>query len=80
VVTSAMVNSVSNGTVIYGKDGETVEREFDTVVLAPGVKSRTILSKEMATIDIPFTVIGDGAKPGKIDHAVHGGFLAAINV
>jgi 2,4-dienoyl-CoA reductase (NADPH2) len=50
------------------------------VVLAPGVKSKAILSKEMETMAIPFTVIGDGAKPGKIDHAVHGGFLAAINV
>jgi 2,4-dienoyl-CoA reductase (NADPH2) len=80
VVTSAVVTSVSNGTVVYGKDGETVEREFDTVVLAPGVKSREILSKKMETLGIPFTVIGDGAKPGKIDHAIHGGFLAALEV
>ncbi|MCP4199194.1 MAG: FAD-dependent oxidoreductase [Proteobacteria bacterium] len=80
VVAGAVVTSVCNGTVIYGKEGETGEGKFDTVVLASGVKSRAILSKEMETLGIPFTVIGDAVKPGKIDHAIHGGFLAALDV
>jgi 2,4-dienoyl-CoA reductase (NADPH2) len=80
VVTSAVVTSVSGGKVIYEKGGEQGERAFDTVVLAPGVKSRTFLSKEMETLNIPYTVIGDAVNPGKIDHAIHGGFLAAMDV
>jgi len=31
-------------------------------------------------LGIPFTVIGDGVKPGKLDDAIHGGFLAAMNI
>jgi 2,4-dienoyl-CoA reductase (NADPH2) len=80
VVTSAAVTSVSGGKVIYEKGGAQEERAFDTVVLAPGVKSRTILSKEIGTLGIPFAVIGDALNPGKIDHAIHGGFLAALEV
>jgi len=31
-------------------------------------------------LGIPYAVIGDGVKPGKINHAVHGGFLAALDI
>ncbi len=80
VVTSAVVTSVQGGKVMYEKNSESEERVFDTVILAPGVKSRTTLSNEIGTLGIPFAVIGDAVKPGKIDHAIHGGFLAALGV
>jgi 2,4-dienoyl-CoA reductase (NADPH2) len=34
----------------------------------------------MAREGIPHTVVGDGIQPGKLNHAIHGGFLAALDL
>jgi hypothetical protein len=28
----------------------------------------------------PFATVGDGVRPGKLNEAIHGGFLAAMNI
>ena len=80
IVTDAAVVSIKNGLVSYKKDGKTHERQFNHVINAAGSRSVKNISEKIKTLNIPFAVIGDGEKPGKMDHAVHGGFLAALDI
>ncbi len=74
------VLSISNGTVSFEKGDQTRSKKFDNIVIAAGSKSRNHLSEALGAIGIPHTVIGDGLKPGNIGSAIHGGFLAALEV
>lgn len=80
IITNAKVISIDGGNVEYDNDGATERMKFDNVVLASGSKSVNRLSEEVEKLGIPFVLIGDCVKPGKIDTAIHGGFLAAINL
>jgi 2,4-dienoyl-CoA reductase (NADPH2) len=80
VNTGTKVTSIHNGTVIYEKGGVSAEESFDSVILASGSRSVQLLSKDIASLNIPFAVIGDCIKPGKINDAVHAGFLAAMGI
>ena len=80
VNTGTKVTSIHNGKVIYEKDGVSAEESFDSVILASGSRSVQLLSKDIASLNIPFAVIGDCIKPGKINDAVHAGFLAAMGI
>ncbi|MEZ4568295.1 MAG: hypothetical protein R2860_15485 [Desulfobacterales bacterium] len=44
------------------------------MINAAGSRSVKNISEKIKTLNIPFAVIGDGEKPGKMDHAVHGDF------
>ena len=80
VKTGATVTSIRNGTVKF-KKGETEEKmQFDNVVLASGSQSVPGLSAKVKKLGIPFATVGDGVRPGKLNEAIHGGFLAAINI
>ncbi len=52
----------------------------DKVILASGSRPLQTLSRDIASLNIPFKVIGDCIKPGKINDAVHAGFLAATGI
>lgn len=80
ILTSAKVVSIKNGLVTYETDDKSEQIQFDNVILASGSRSVQRLSKEIEKLEIPFTLIGDGVKPGKLDGAIHGGFLAAMNI
>ncbi|SHI83676.1 2,4-dienoyl-CoA reductase (NADPH2) [Desulfatibacillum alkenivorans DSM 16219] len=80
ILTSAKVLSVAGGLVKFEVDGKALEKQFDNVIMAVGSRSAKTVSNMVEELDIPYAVIGDGAAPGKIDGAVHGGFLAAINI
>ncbi len=80
VNTEAKVISIKDGLITFEKDGEEKKEQFDTVVLAAGSKSVKKLSTEVEKLDIPFTTIGDAVQPGKINDAIHGGFLAALKI
>ena len=63
------------------KKGKTEEEmQFDNVVLASGSQSVPGLSAKVKKLGIPFATVGDGVRPGKLNEAIHGGFLAAINI
>lgn len=79
-VTEAEVIRIKNGLVTFKKDGRTEERQFDHIINAAGSRSVKKISEKIESLNIPFAVIGDGAKPGKMNHAVHGGFLAALDI
>jgi 2,4-dienoyl-CoA reductase (NADPH2) len=80
VNTGTKVNSIRGGTLSCEKDGESFQEVFDSVILASGSRPVQQLSIDIASVKIPFTVIGDCIKPGKINDAIHAGFLAAVGI
>jgi 2,4-dienoyl-CoA reductase (NADPH2) len=80
VLTGTRVQSVHNGVICYETEGGPREKTFDTVVTAAGSRSVNTLATALKEAGIPFTAVGDGVRPGKLDDAIHGGFLAALNL
>ncbi|MBU1170189.1 MAG: FAD-dependent oxidoreductase [Proteobacteria bacterium] len=80
VMTQSKVLSAHNGIIRYENTDGIHEKSFDTLVVAAGSRSVKTLSAQLEKENIPFTPIGDGVRPGKLDDAIHGGFLAALNV
>ncbi len=80
VKTGATVTSIHNGTVKFKKGETEEEMQFDNVILASGSQSVPGLSAKVKKLGIPFATVGDGVRPGKLNEAIHGGFLAAINI
>lgn len=78
--TSSKVVSIKEGLVTYERGGERFQDQFDTVVLASGSRPVQTLEGQVKALDIPYSVIGDCVKPGKIDDAIHGGFLTAVSL
>ena len=80
VKTGTKVTSIRKGTVKFQKDGQEKQMQFDNVVLASGIQSVQGLSAEIKKMGFPFATVGDGVRPGKLNEAIHGGFLAALNI
>jgi len=80
VKTGTTVTSIREGTVKFKKDDQAEEMQFDNVVLASGSQSVAGLSAKVKKLGIPFATVGDGVRPGKLNEAIHGGFLAAMNI
>ncbi len=80
VKTGTTVSSIRQGTVKFKKDNKEEEMQFDHVVLASGSQSVAGLSAKVKKLGIPFATVGDGVRPGKLNEAIHGGFLAAMNI
>jgi len=80
LVTDATVTKLSAKKVTWSQGENHQDKFFDTVILATGSKSVTALSSRLPDLGVPFTVIGDGLAPGKLNHAIHGGFLAALQL
>ncbi len=80
VKTGAKVTSIRNGIVKFQKDGQEQQMQFDNVILASGSQSVPGMSADIKKMGYPFATVGDGVRPGKLNEAIHGGFLAAINI
>lgn len=80
VNTSTKVISIQNRTLTCEKDGESFQETFDSVILASGSRPVQRLSRDIESLKIPFAVVGDCIKPGKINDAVHAGYLAAAGI
>ncbi len=80
VKTGATVTSIRNGDVKFKKDDKEHQVQFDNVILASGSKSVPGLSTQVKKMGYPFATVGDGVRPGKLNEAIHGGFLAAMNI
>ncbi|HDI59225.1 MAG TPA: FAD-binding protein [Desulfobacteraceae bacterium] len=77
--TNTKVAAVEDGRMLTldGPDGQTRE-DFDTVIVASGSRPVQRLSKALEEAGIPYTAVGDTIAPGKLNDAIHGGFLAAL--
>jgi 2,4-dienoyl-CoA reductase (NADPH2) len=80
VKTGAKVTSIRDGIVKFQKDGREEQRQFDNVILASGSQSVAGMSAQVKKMGYPFAAVGDGVRVGKLNEAIHGGFLAAINI
>ncbi len=78
--TDTKVTRIENGSLHVDQNGHSEILKFDHVVLAAGSASVNDLSSGMPSLNIPYTVVGDCIKPGKINDAIHGGFLAALEI
>jgi 2,4-dienoyl-CoA reductase (NADPH2) len=79
-ITGAKVLSVTNGNVVFEKDGIKKEIQFGNVILASGSRPLKKLTSEVSALGIPFTTVGDCITPGRLNDAIHGGFLAALKI
>jgi 2,4-dienoyl-CoA reductase (NADPH2) len=80
VIAGTKVISIQSGTLTCEKDGASFHEVFDSVILASGSRPVQRLSREIELVKIPYSVIGDCIKPGKINDAIHAGFLAANGI
>ena len=80
VKTGAKVTSIRDGIVKFQKDDQEEQRQFDNVILASGSQSVPGMSAHVKKMGYPFAAVGDGVRVGKLNEAIHGGFLAAINI
>jgi 2,4-dienoyl-CoA reductase (NADPH2) len=80
IKTGTTVTSVRNGIVKFKKDDKEEQLQFDNVIIASGSQSVAGLSKEIKKLGVPFATVGDCVRPGKLNEAIHGGFLAAMNI
>ncbi|MFZ5570033.1 MAG: FAD-dependent oxidoreductase [Thermodesulfobacteriota bacterium] len=80
ILTGSKVRAIRQGTVVFEKDGREEQLRFDQVIAAFGSRPVKRLSLEIEKMGIPFEVIGDCIRPGKINDAIHGGFMAALRI
>jgi len=57
-----------------------VVRKFDNVVVAAGSRTKNDLVTALTESGIEFEAVGDCVNVGKIDNAIHNGFLAAAKM
>lgn len=80
IITEAEVVSIKNGLLTFKKDGQEHQRRFDNIINAAGSRSVKNIAEKIEKLGIPYAVIGDGDSPGKMNHAIHGGFLTALEI
>ena len=79
--TRTQVAAISDARVLtLDTEAGAVREEFDTVIVASGSRPVQRLSQALSEAGIPFTAVGDTLKPGKLNDAIHGGFLAALSI
>jgi len=80
IQTGARVHSIDKGEVIWEREDSRYSDRFDTIILASGSRSERHLSDLLADAEIPHTVVGDAVAPGRLNDAIHGGFMAALEL
>jgi 2,4-dienoyl-CoA reductase (NADPH2) len=80
VRTGATVLSIGEQELAWEQDGRRHTDRFDAVILASGSLSEQRLAKALTAAGIAHTVVGDGIRPGRLNDAIHGGFLAALDL
>jgi NADH dehydrogenase FAD-containing subunit len=68
------------GVFATNQKGEEEFYEADTVLLAAGLKPRTILVESLRNCAPDFSVIGDCLQPATVMEAIHMGYFSAMNV
>lgn len=60
--------------------GERDLEGFDTLIMAFGYRSRSLLLRQLAAASLPAAAVGDCVRPGKVITAVRQGFLTAYSL
>ncbi len=80
IETNTKVTAIENGRLTYEQPDGVRQRQFDQVIIASGSQPVKTITKQLEETGIPYTTVGDCIRPGKINDAIHGGFLAARNL
>lgn len=80
IIPNAKVLSVKNSIVDYETPEGKGNMEFDNVIIASGSTSVKTISDKIKKTKIPFTIVGDSARPAKMSDAIHEGYLAIQNL
>jgi len=80
VVCGAEVKSVTQGGVMYLKEGKECVSPCDTVIMAVGFTPNNELEKELNALGVDVRVAGDALGPRKIINAVREGLFAALAI
>jgi len=80
VLTSAKVLAINDNELTWETGEARHLKKFDTVIMAVGSRPVKNLAQTLETMGVPFTVAGECTGAGKIDNAIHGGFLAVANL
>lgn len=78
---NSMVTNIQPSKLSFIQDNKEQTVEAEVIYLAIGQKScGAELAAQLEMYDIPYVVVGDASKPGKIMKATYEGFFAAINI
>ncbi len=80
IKTDRNIMSVEDGKVQYMHDGQIVEEQFDTIVIAAGSVPRIDAERTIRESGIPYVKIGDCDGGSNIGDAVHSAYLAVMNI
>ncbi len=80
IITGAKVLSVAGAVVDFEREGKKETREYDNVVIAAGSRPVKSISGRIQETGIPYKAVGDCIKPSRLNDAIHGGFLAALEI
>jgi 2,4-dienoyl-CoA reductase (NADPH2) len=80
ILTNSKVISIHKGAVTFESEKKINKMNFNSVILASGSRPVTRISNQIKKLGIPYSIIGDCIAPGKINDAIHGGFMAALNI
>ncbi len=80
IQTEAKVLSIRDDVITFEQKGAVASEKFDSVIIAAGSRPVRDLSDAVASLNIPYATVGDCCSPGKINDAIHGGFLAATKI
>ena len=73
-----LVGVTEVGAVVQHQNDEPVEIPCDSVVIAAGTRSRTLLAQQVADLGVDVVVVGDAVKPRQITQASAEGFRAGL--
>jgi 2,4-dienoyl-CoA reductase (NADPH2) len=77
VLCSTRVERAGGDGVVLG-DGRTLAA--DRVLVAVGAEPERALADDLAALDVPFVVVGDALRSGRVHDAVHTAHRAALNL
>lgn len=77
---NAKVTSLKNGLVKYEQMGKEQNMQFDNIVTAIGSKPVRKIADSLEVLGIPYKIIGDSAKIGQINNAIHDAYLAVMEI
>lgn len=80
IMYNARVTSLKNGLVTFTQMGKEKSMQFDNIVTAIGSKPVRKIADSLKNLGIPYKIIGDSAEIGRINNAIHEGYLAVMDI
>ncbi|MGM0454051.1 MAG: FAD-dependent oxidoreductase, partial [Thermodesulfobacteriota bacterium] len=78
--TQTRVTGIQDGVLTFEKDGTVSRQRFDHVINAAGARPVNDIAARIEPLGIAYSVIGDAVEPGRMNDAIHGGYLAATAI